>query len=96
MQIIKDMKYIKTMVEFHLKPDPKMKVQILHCIENLIDLDQILHDEGFKGFQPQIRIRHGQISPVSKFDPIWVELKRRFPGYQTLEARNGLLKWSAL
>ena len=44
--IIKELKYVKTLVEFHLKPKPELKVQISHCLENLIDLDQILNETG--------------------------------------------------
>ena len=44
LKIIQDIKYLKTLVEYSLKPEPEIKIQIEHCLENLIDLDQIMHD----------------------------------------------------
>jgi hypothetical protein len=45
LKVIKDINYIKTLVEFSLKPTNEIKVQIDHCLENLIDLDQILYGQ---------------------------------------------------
>ena len=48
LSIIKELKYLKTLVEFNIKPNPGLKVQIKHSLENLVDLDQILHDQGYQ------------------------------------------------
>ena len=37
--------------------------------------------EGFRGFGPQIRLQHAEISPGTKSEVIWLKLKG-FPGYQ--------------
>ena len=42
LQIIQDLKYVKLLAEYKLKPRPEEKVQIKHCLENLIDLDQLI------------------------------------------------------
>ena len=44
MKIIKEIKYIKTLLEFSLKPQDDIKFKIKHCLENVIDLDHIIHD----------------------------------------------------
>ena len=43
MKIIKDIKYLKMLTRYYLKPDGETKIQIVHCYKNLIDLDEILH-----------------------------------------------------
>ena len=44
LSIIKELKYVKKLIEHHTKPDPTLKVKIKHSLENLIDLDQILNN----------------------------------------------------
>ena len=31
--------------------------------------------EGFRGFRPQIRLQHAEISMLTSFDVIWLQLK---------------------
>ena len=44
LKIIKDIKYIKTLGEFSIKPQDEVKLNIEHCLENVIDLDHIIHE----------------------------------------------------
>ena len=46
MKIIKDIKYLKTLTRYKHKPDDSLRFQIAHCLKNLIDLDNILNEEG--------------------------------------------------
>ena len=46
MKIIKDVKYLKMLTKFTLNPKDEIKIQIHHCLKNLIDFDEILTHHG--------------------------------------------------
>jgi len=48
LKLIRDMKNLKMLTRFHIRPTEEIKVQIAHCLKNVIDLDCILHEEAGK------------------------------------------------
>lgn len=46
LKIIKDIKYLKMLTKFRLKPNLDTKTEINHCLKNVIDLDEILEKQG--------------------------------------------------
>ena len=44
-KLIKDMKYLKMLTRYKLKPDDYLKVQIAHSLKNMIDLDKVIEKE---------------------------------------------------
>ena len=48
LKIIKDIKYLKMLTRYIMKPQEELKIQIAHCGKNIIDLDKILEENGMK------------------------------------------------
>ena len=46
LKIIRDIKYLKMLTRFHIKPEDELKIQIVHCLKNMIDLDGLLNEHG--------------------------------------------------
>ena len=45
LKIVKNIRYLKLLTNYKLKPDDKLKFQINHSIKNIIDIDKLLFTE---------------------------------------------------
>ena len=46
--MIRDIKFLKMLTKFNIQPDDETKIQIVHCLKNIIDLDELFNLHGLK------------------------------------------------